>query len=157
MGRLYTVTFTNGTIATTGSLDIFEIRPAANKPVLIHAIFLGQVSQIQDAEEEILRYTIGRGLTVSGSGGGTPTPVPIDANDVAAGFGADTMNTTAATTGTRVVLHADTFNLRAGLQLIFTPEMRPRVQNANFIEMRLGAQPAATVTGVNGTMYVEEL
>jgi hypothetical protein len=157
MGRLYTVSFANGTIAASGTLDVFEIRPAANKPVRIHSIRLGQVSQIQDAEEEMIRFTLVRGNTTSGSGGGTPTPIPLDSNDVAAGFGADTMNTTAASAGTVVTLYADTFNVRAGLQLIFTPEERPRVQNAVFIVMRLGAQPAAAATGVNGTMVVEEL
>jgi len=157
MGRVYSATFQNGTILTTGTLDIFEVRPAANKPIIIHAIFLGQTSEIQDAEEQILRYSLVRGNTTSGSGGGTPTPQPMDVNSAAAGAGVDTMNTTAASAGTAVNVYSDAFNIRTGLQLIFTPEMRPRVQNTAFIVMRLGAQPSKQITGVNGTIVFEEM
>ena len=154
MGRMYTVEFEN--VAVTAAQDFFEILPAANKPCVIHALYLSQYSDVKDAEEEILRVRIIRGHTTSGSGGAAPTPRPADSNSTAAGFTAETNNTTIASAGTPVNLHSDYFNIRVGMQLIFTPEMRPRVQNANLLVVRLLAAPADSLS-MSGTLYVEEL
>jgi hypothetical protein len=154
MGRIYTIEFSG--VAVTAAQDFFEILPATQKPCLVHAIFLSQSSDVGDAEEELLRVRIIRGHTTSGSGGSTPTPVPMDVNDVAAGFVGEANNTTIASAGTGVNLHSESFNIRSGFALIFTPEMRPRVQNPSLLVVRLLANPADELT-MAGTMYVEEL
>lgn len=154
MARMYTVSFAG--VAVTAAVDVFEILPATQKPCTVHGLFMGQSSDVGDAEEEILRFTIQRGHTTSGSGGTATTPRPLDSVDTAAGFTAETNNTTAATAGTSVTLHADVFNVRTGYGIWFTPEARPRVANANLLVVRLGAAPADSLT-MSGTLYVEEV
>lgn len=154
MGRIYTVEF-EGT-AVTAAVDVFEIRPADDKPISIHALFLSQSTELGDAAEEILRYRVIRGNLTTGTGGASPTPRPVDHTDAAAGFGADTLNTSPATTGTEVVLHSGGWNVRIPEMLILPPEMRwESVEAGGFIVVRLMAAPADSVT-MSGTLYVEE-
>ena len=154
MGRMYSIEFSG--IAVTASQDFFEILPATQKPCVVHAIFLSQSTELGDAEEEQLRVRIIRGHTTSGSGGAAVTPRPMDSNATAAGFTAERNNTTIASAGTAVNLHSENFNVRSGWVYMPTPEMRPRVQNANLLVVRLLANPADSIT-MAGTMYVEEL
>lgn len=155
MGRMYVVTFS--AVATTVAADLFEITPADDKPLAIHALFLGQTTELGDAAEEQLQILVVRGHTTSGSGGSSATPAPIGPNDTAAGFTAEVNNTTQASIGTTVNLHVDTWNVRGPYQIILTPEMRWRVSQANTtLVVRLGAAPADSIT-ISGTLYVEEL
>lgn len=153
MGRMYSITFTN--IAVSAAQDVFEILPATQKPVVVHALFLSQNSDVGDAQDEVLRYSIIRGHTTSGSGGASVTPTPLNSADTAAGATCERNNTTIASAGTGVTLHTDGFNVRSGLALIFTPEMRIRVQNANLLVVRIPA-PTDALT-MDGTLYFEEL
>lgn len=155
MRSIYTVEFEG--VAVTAAVDLFEIRPATDKPVEIHALQIYQSTDLGDAAEEILRYRIIRGNTTTGTGGAAPTPIPMNSSDVAAGFGADTCNTTAATAGTAVNLHSGAFNIRVGENFWWTPESRPQSKNASgFLCVRLMAAPADSLT-MSGTIYVEEL
>lgn len=156
MGRMYAVTFEN--VAVTAAQDFFEISPADDKPVLIHAVHLAQYSDTGDAAEEILRVTIKRGHTSSGSGGSAFTPLPLQSSaGVAAGAAAEINNTTIASAGTAVALHADTFNIRTGWVFIPTPECRPGASQANTtIVVRLEAAPADSLS-MSGTLIFEEL
>jgi len=156
MGRMYAVTFE--AVAVTAAQDFFELTPADDKPLLIHGIYLAQSSDVGDANDELLRVTIKRGYTSSGSGGSAATPAPLQSSaGVAAGFAAEVNNTTVASTGTAVTLHADTFNVRAGWVYIPTPEARPGVSQANTtLVVRLEAAPADQLT-MSGTVIVEEL
>lgn len=155
MGRLYTVQFEN--VAVTAAQDFFEISPADDKPVIIHAIHLSQHSDTGDTAEEMLRLSIIRGHTTSGSGGSAPTPAPLDPNDAAAGFAAEVNNTTIASTGTTVTLHSESFNIRSGWVYMPTPECRPKASQGNTtIVVRLNAAPADSLS-MSGTIYVEEL
>jgi hypothetical protein len=106
----------------------------------------------------MLRVAILRGHTTSGSGGSAATPAPLNSSaDTAAGATAETNNTTIASAGTAVTLHAETFNIRAGWQYIPTPEMRPGASQANTtIVVRLMAAPADELR-VSGTLIFEEL
>jgi len=155
MGRLYTVQF--NAISVSAVQELFSILPASNIPCLVHALFLGQTSDVGDAQDEVLLYQIIRGHTTVGSGGASVTPVPLDPNDSSAGFTARRNDTTIASSGTPVTLLSDTFNVRAGLQLIFTPEMRPRVENAEYLVVRLPATQPADALTMSGTLFVEEL
>lgn len=156
MGRMYAVTFEN--VAVTASQDFFEISPADDKPVLIHGLYLSQASDVGDAADEMLRIKILRGHTTSGSGGSAPTPAPLNSSaGAAAGFAAEVNNTTIASAGTAVDLHAEAFNIRAGLQYIPTPEARPGASQANTtLIVRLMAAPADSLT-MSGTLILEEL
>lgn len=156
MGRMYAVTFEN--VAVSAQVDFFELSPADDKPVLIHAIYLAQWSDLGDAAEEILRVQILRGHTTSGSGGSSATPAPLQSSaGAAAGCAAETNNTTIASAGTAVALHAETFNIRTGWQYIPTPETRPGASQANTtLVVRLMAAPTDALS-MSGTLVLEEL
>ena len=91
------------------------------------------------------------------SGNGTSTtPRPMDPRDAAAGFTAETVGSTPASTGTEIFLHQDGFNSRAGLQIIWPPDMRPCVDQADtMICVRLETA-VADDTAFAGTVYVRE-
>lgn len=155
MGRLYAVTFEN--VAVTASQDFFEITPADDKPIAIHAVYLSQYSDVGDTAEELLRVKIIRGHATGGSGGSSATPVPMNPSDAAAGATAEINNTTIASTGTAVDLHADTFNIRAGWVYMPTPESRPIANQANTtIVVRLMASPTDSLS-MSGTLIFEEI
>jgi len=155
MGRMYSVSFE--AVAVTAAQDFFEISPADDKPVLVHGLYLSQASDVGDAADEMLRIKILRGHTTSGSGGSAPTPAPLQSSaGTAAGFAAEVNNTTIASAGTAVDLHAEAFNIRAGLQYIPTPEARPGASQANTtLIVRLMAAPADSLT-MSGTLILEE-
>ncbi len=155
MGRMYSAEFSK--VAVTLDQDFFEIVPADEKPVAIHAVFLSQSSDVGDAAEEILNFKIMRGFTSSGSVGSSSTPAPLNPLDTAAGAAVEVNNTTIATTGTIIDLHSGAFNIRTGLQLIFPPELRPVTTNANTsVVIRLLENTADSLT-MSGTVYFEEL
>lgn len=154
MGRLYAVPFS--AVATTVAADLWEITPADDKPCRVVGMTIAQSSDVGDAAEEIIPFTILRGHTTSGSGGSAPTPTPLNPGDAAAAFTAEVNNTTAASTGTTTTLLADAFNIRAGYQIWFPPEARPMVSQANTtLVVRMGAAPADSLT-MSGTLFVEE-
>lgn len=157
MPRRYSVIFEN--VSISASQDLFEITPADDKPVRILGIVLSNVggtADAGDAQEELLRLTIQRGFTSSGSGGSAPTPAPLDPIDTASGFTAEVNNTTKATTGTNVTLFADGWNIRIPYQMFFTPETQMEATQANTtIVVRLEAAPNDAVS-CSGTLFLEE-
>lgn len=153
--RVYAVTFQ--AISISASVDLFEIQPADDKPVRLLGIFVAQSSDFGEAQEEILRWSVKRGHTSSGSGGGTPGTAPVARSDTAAGFTAERTNTTVASGGTAAILHADAFNVRAGLAHFWTPETAPgAAQGDTTIVVRLDSTPVDAIT-CDGTLYVAEL
>ena len=155
MGRMYSAEFSK--VEVSLDQDVFEISPADDKPIAIHAVFLAQSSDLADAAEEILNFKIMRGHTSSGSVGTASTPAPLNPIDAAAGAAVEVNNTTIATTGTIVDLHSGSFNIRTGLQLIFPPDQRPVTTEANTtVVVRLLEDLADAVT-MSGTIYFEEL
>ena len=152
--RIYTVTFS--ATAVTAQVDLFELRPADDKPIEVIGLFLGQSSDAGDAQAELLGYTVIRGFTTSGSGGATPAPAPLNRSDTAAGFSAETCNTTLATTGTTATLHADTFHVGAGEKLWLPEGCEWEASQADTsIVIRLNGAPADSLT-MSGTCYVRE-
>ena len=134
---IYTVEFTNkAATAAMADFDFFEIDPAADKPVEIVALFLGQETNEGDANEDYVRLAILRfnGGTFSSGGEVATTPRQLDPSDAAASgtYEAFNANGTVATTsgGSTFRIHSDTFNIRQGYQLIFPPEMRPKCDGA---------------------------
>jgi hypothetical protein len=149
---MYSVIFENVSVAA--AQDLFEIQPADDKPVVLHAVF---VSGCTSETSEQLRFTVKRITTsfASGSGGSAPTPTPLIAADTAAGATAEVNNTTPAT-GTAATLHAEGGNLVNGWSFIPTPEMRPSFKQAEALVVKLEAAPSAS-TPCSGTLYFEEL
>ena len=156
MSRVYAVTFE--AVAVSAAQDFFEIAPADDKPVCLHACYLSQSSDVGDAAEELLRVKIIRGHATTGSGGSAATGVPLGPSDTAAGFAAEVNNTTIASAGTGVDVHAEQFNIRTGWAWVPTPEARPYCSQAAgvLIVVRLMAAPADALT-MSGTLIVEEL
>lgn len=155
MSRLYAVTFEAVTVSA--AQDFFELTPGDDKPIAIHAGYLSQSSDTGDAAEELLRVKIIRGHTTGGSGGTAPTPTPLSPADAAAGCAAEVNNTTIASLGTTVDLHAEAFNIRTGWVYVPTPECRPVCSQANTtIVVRLMAAPADALT-MSGALIFEEL
>lgn len=156
-GRVYTVVF--AAVSVSAAQDLFEITPADDKPVEVVGLMLSQVgnSDVGDAQEETLRFSIIRGHTTGGSGGTAPTPRPVKRTDAAAGFTAEVNNTTIASVGTTVVLHEDGFNVRAGYINWWPPETEPdATQGDTTLLVRLNTAPADAIT-LSGTLYVREL
>ncbi|BEL07829.1 hypothetical protein Q0Z83_060200 [Actinoplanes sichuanensis] len=152
--RIYTVSFS--AVAVTAAVDLFEITPADDKPCEVIGLFIGQSSDVGDAAAELLPYTVLRGHTTSGSGGTATTPRPLNRSDTAAGFTAETCNTTAASAGTAVALHADTFHVASGEKLWLPEGCEWELTQADTtLVVRLAAAPADSLT-MSGTLYVRE-
>jgi hypothetical protein len=162
MRGLYTVSFFEQTIAAaSGDYDLFELDPAADKPIEVVAIFIGNKSEVGDAQEEMVSWSVTRmtGGTFTSGNGTSATPVKTDSNDGSSSFAAETVGATVATTsGTTEHVHQDTFNIRTGLQIIFPPDMRPKcsgaANEAMLIRLRTALADDATLSG---TLYVREL
>jgi len=155
MRGIYSVIFDN--IAVTTATDFFELDAAAEEPVEIAGLFIGQTTELGDAAEEQLRWSIVRGNTTSGGGTAT-TAQPLNVGDEAASFAAEvtTGSSAQASAGTAVTLHDDTFNIRTGLQLILPPEMRPSTSGTSLLCVRLLAAPLDSIT-MSGTLYVRQI
>jgi hypothetical protein len=163
LGRLYSLTFEN--VSISAAQDLFYIKPAADIPCAVEAVYLSNVggtADAGDAQEELLRIALNRlPATVSvGSGGSasaTGTLNAIEPNDSAASFTGRTNDTTPATSsGTARTLHADGWNVRIPYIWIPPPEHRIIVANAQAIVFKLLAAPADAVS-CSGTIYVREL
>ena len=153
-GRVYTVSFSG--VAVSAAQDLFELTPADDKPIELVGIELGQTSDFGDAQDEVVRFEIIRGNTTSGSGGTSPTPAPLSPNSSAAGFTAEVNNTTEASAGTGVVLHAGLFNVRAGYINWWPEGMRPMASQVN-TSLRAKLYAPADALTMSGTLYVREL
>ena len=122
MGRIYTASIQ--TVAITAVMDLIEIVPSSSRAILIHEIGLGQVSDLGDAEEELLLLSLAVGNTTPGSGGNTRTPIPRLFGDVASTTTVDLGNTTQASGGTTQSLNVWSWNIRIPFQVVWTPETR---------------------------------
>lgn len=154
---VYTVSFAASSFTSAnGDYDFFELTPADDRPIEILAIFIGNKSEIGDAQEEFVEWSVVTDNATSGNGTST-TPRPLDPRDASAGFTAETVASTTATTGTEIFLHQDTFNIRAGLQVIFPEAMRPKCDQADTMLCIRMEQGLADDANIAGTVYVREL
>lgn len=156
MGRKYIVPI--DAVSVSAIQDLFELTGASNKTLVIHEIKAGQSSDAGDAQSEQLKVTFKRftGAYTSGSGGSAPTPRPLDPGDAAATFTAEINNTTQATGGTSVTLHADSFNvIGPGFHYLPIPEARIVIGPSSALVVSITA-PADAIT-LNGYAIVEEV
>jgi hypothetical protein len=143
-------------VAVTAAQDLISLLATSTVKIKIHAIFIGQSSDAADAQDELLRIRIRRGMTTVGSGGGTVTPVDLALTGTAAVSTARINDTTAASAGTILEIHEECFNVRGGWAYVPTPDMRPICDVSTRIAVNLPAAPADSLT-MSGTMYFEEL
>lgn len=142
--------------AASGDYDLFELVPVDDRPIELVALFVGQKSEVGDAQDEMLALSIVTDNTTS-SNGTAATPRPLDPRDGGAGFTAEVLGSTIATAGTPITVHIDTFNVRAGYQLILPEFMRPKVDQADTaMYIRLTTAVADDLT-LSGTAYIREL
>lgn len=158
MPRAFTVSFENTSVTNAnGTHDLFEITPADDRPVTVIGLFLSQSTELAEAEEEQLRISVIRGHTTSGTGGTATTPRPLDPRSSAAGFTAETVNTTVASAGTTVTLHSETWNVRAGYGLWLPDGLGWKVdQGQTTLVVRLMAAVTDNLS-MSGTLYAVEV
>lgn len=156
MGRVYTVHL--APTAITVAADLIELTPADDIPILIHGFRVWQTTDTGDAQEEIIGLAWVRGNATSGSGGNASVAVtPKDPRAVAASVTAETANTTAASGGTAVTVYSTGWNVRAPLEVVFTPEQRIRAdQGQTLLVLRMLAAPADSLT-IGASVDVEEI
>lgn len=157
--RAYTVAFAAS--AQAGAIDFFELIAGASVGFVLLGIDIGQTTELSDAAEEQVDYYIkrGSGSYTSGSGGNTGVARGVvRPGDSAATFTAETLNTTkiAVGTGTLTTLLNSTFNIRQGLEKIWTPETAFGCGPSQALAIGLTGAPADSVTWV-GTAYVGEV
>lgn len=157
MPRMYTVQF--DAVAVAASQDLFEIVAADDKPIAIAGLWLdnvGGTADAGDAQEEILRLSVIKNFTTSGSGGTAPTPVPMSPADAAAAFTAEVNNTTLAVTGTTTQPVSLGWNTRIPLREWWPEEARVwHSQVDTRLVVRLVTAPNDTFNA-SGTLYVVE-
>ena len=157
MRGVYTVSFGTSAFTTAnGDYDFFELTPVDDRPIELVALYIGNKSEIGDAQEEFVGWSIVTDNATTGNGTST-TPRPLDPRDAASGFTAETVASTTATTGTEVFLHQDTFNIRVGLQIIFPPDMRHKVDQGDVMMCVRMEEGLADDAQIYGTAYVKEL
>lgn len=132
MGLLYTATFDGTVTAAGGDTTLWEIDPAADKPVTILGMEFEVTSEIAEAQEEWLRCEIIRyiGGTFTSSNGSAVTPRPQDElNTIAMAAAVEANGTTiASSTGTTQSLQKFGLNVRGGYGPVFIPpEYRHKV------------------------------
>lgn len=154
MGRMYTVHL--APTAITAAADLVELAPADDKPICVHGYRVWQTTDLGDAAEEIISLAWVRGNTTTGSGGNASVAVtPKNPSDAAAGCGAETANTTAASSGTAVTCYSTGWNVRAPLEVVFTPEQRIYCTQATLLVLRMLAAPADSLT-IGCSVDIEE-
>jgi len=153
-GRIYSSQF-NGVAATT-QVDFFEMVAASSKIIELLSLHLSQLTELSDAAEEQLLVLIKSGQSTSGSGGSAGTAAPRLIGDAAFGGTIETMNTTKATSGTIVTHHSQYWNIRAPLDIIFTPETTIIVPPSGRLTVELGTTPSDSITFA-GTMIYREI
>lgn len=157
--RVYTVVFAAS--SQSGAVDWFELPAPSTCGIAIFALDIGQTTDYKDTEEEGIRYYIKRasGAYTSGSGGNTGVArAPVRSGDVAATFTAETLNTTqaAAGSGALATVHQSTFNVRVGLDKLWTPETALSCRASEALVVGMSAAPTDAVSW-EGTAYVAEI
>lgn len=97
MGRIYTVSFKNVTIAA--AQDLVALKGSSGKICRVLRAWLQMNdTTLQTAQGLRLNFKYSSATITLGSGGSTPTPRPNDPGDAAASFTAHANDTTQATT-----------------------------------------------------------
>ena len=161
---VYTVEFTNkAATAAMADFDFFEIDTAADKPVEIVGLVIGQETAEGDTNEDFVRLAILRfsGGTFTSGGEAAATEQPTDANDGAASFASESFNANggvASSSGTTSRMHSDVFNVRTGYAMWWPPEARIKCDGVAQAALVVRCESTLDVTtNFSGTLYVREI
>ena len=160
MGFVYTVSFAGTVTAAGGDTDWLELTPADDKPCRLRGWIIGQTTEVGDAAEENLRFSIILLPATVTSGNGTATTGrPMVDTAPAAGFAAETNGTTVGTTsGTALTLLELSWNERSSPWEFWFPEedFSPTVRQASALVFRQQTTLADDMTAT-ATFFIEEL
>lgn len=156
MGRQYYVPFSR--VSVSAAQDLFELLGSADSILELVGLSLSQDSDAGDSESEQLAISVRRvtGAPTSGSGGSTVTAVAVSPGDAAFGGTCEANNTTQLSGGTNTVAFNESFNVMAGMYIIFPKEVRLRAAGATRILVELEAAPADALT-MSGYAIIEEI
>jgi len=156
--RAYSFSFT--ATAATGAIDYFELVAGSTVGLVLLSLDISQTTEFGDAQDEMVEWFVKRasGSYTSGSGGATPTGRPMRAGDSAATCTCEARNTTQLLvgSGTLVTVHNSAFNIRAGIDKIWTPETAPSCGISQALVVGMVSAPADSVSWC-GTAIVGEL
>lgn len=148
MGRIYTVSFTE--VAVTAQQDLFQIE-AVNVPVIIHAVYLSQSSDVGDAAAEGLSILIRR---VTDALTNVTAEAQLDTGDAVANADLNVNDTSELVTGAQIV-HSEVWNIALPFVYLPPPELRIIVPVDDVITVNLNTTPNDEIT-MSGVMYFEE-
>lgn len=155
MPRMYTVVDENRSCVTTdGDVDFLELDAATDLPIELVGLKIHVLTEVQEAQEEWLRFKLIRGHTTS-SNGTAVTARPVSPADSAAGFTAEVYGATIASAGTAVDLDAFGIQVRAGDQIIYPEGCSFWTSGSSLLVVRLMAA-AADNFSYTLTAYVQE-
>jgi hypothetical protein len=146
-------------LAFTAATDVFEITPAADRPILIYGMQLGQTTDLGDANEEVLR--IGLYTDVSAGATGTAlTEVPYS-NESALGAVTTAVVANRGTPSTGgTLIDIIPWNIRIPLNWFPIPELRVKLSaiaaEGPTSSFRLMSAPGDSIT-VSGCLYWTEI
>lgn len=159
-GHLYTVTLSFTLTNAGGNADILSIQPASNKPCLLRGLRIGQTSEVAEAQEEGLRFSILRlpATFTVGSGGTAITPGKVKRSSPAASFTARINDTTIATTsGTIETLEELGWNERASpVEWVWGPDEAYDAANGEGLMIVSQTTPADDLT-MQVTALIEQI
>ncbi len=158
MGRMFTARFEGVTVAA--AQDLFSLGSPTSGVGLLHAVFLGQETDVGDAAEILEIVRIVTGNTTVGSGGSAPTAVPLQLGDTPT-VTVRANDTTEVSAGTQVIKHSDIWNVRVGWQYIPTPETRIYFNELiagtkTYLAVQLPNAPGSSID-MSGTIIFEEI
>lgn len=143
-------------VAVTAQQDFFELVAPSTGICLIHRCLITQSSDYGDAQAEGLQVLIKRGQTTTGSGGSTLTPQSLGDQGITFAGTVKSNDTTKASVGTIVTVHADSMNEQAGWDFLPTPELRLLCPPSVRMTIELATTPADSLT-MSGQLYFEYL
>jgi hypothetical protein len=152
-GRIYTTRATP--TAVSAALDVLELVPATDKPLIIHKVVISPNNSETNQQIQITIRTLPATLT-SGSAGSTPTTGPTNSHNSAAGYTAEAFNTSRASTSGTAVYHVDEgFPSQGGFEYLPDVLERPIVYaGQGFI---VGIEESLAGMTVSAYAVVEEL
>lgn len=148
MGRVFSVSFTE--VAVTAQQDLFQVE-ALVVPVIIHAVYLSQTSDVGDAAAENLSILIRR---VTDAVTNDLAEVKLDGGSAAANADLAINETTELVTGAETI-HSEAWNIAMPFVFLPPPELRPYIKIDEVIVVNLNTTPADSIT-MSGTLYFEE-
>lgn len=152
-GRIYTIR--TAPTAVSAALDVLEVTPASNKPVIVHRVVVSPTASETNQQVQVTVKTLTATVT-SGSGGSTPTIHPKNTNDTTAAFAVEAFNTTRATTSGTTHYHAEEgFASQGGFEYLPYVSERPVVHNGQAFVVGIEESLAGAV--VAAYAVVEEL